>query len=69
MRYRSSDDLTAAHIGARVTVRHRLPEGALSDVIGTLEAVTETMLDIRDRTGALRRIARADVTAARVHPG
>ena len=55
-------------VGSRVTVRVRLDDGALSDVLGVLEACDDAIYEIRDRTGALRRVARADVVAAKVVP-
>jgi ribosome maturation factor RimP len=66
MRFRSSTVLEPAHVGRRVTVRRRLPDGKSSDVVGTLEACDETTLVVRDRHGEAWRIARADVVAARL---
>jgi hypothetical protein len=53
-------------LGRRVTVRYRLPASGFSDVIGILETCDERNFGIRDRSGALRTIARDDVVAAKV---
>ena len=53
-------------LGRRVTVRHRLSSGGFSDVIGVLETCDESTFGLRDRTGAFRVVARADVVAAKV---
>lgn len=66
MRFRSADRLDPSHVGRRVTVRRRLPGGALSDVVGVLEELDDVTVAIRDRTGALVRVARTEVVAARV---
>ena len=55
-------------VGSRVTVRVRLDDGALSDVLGVLEGCDDTAFEIRVRTGALRRVARETVVAAKVVP-
>ena len=53
-------------IGRRVTVRYRLRSTGLSDVLGILETCDERAFGVRDRTGTLRTIERADVVAAKV---
>jgi hypothetical protein len=53
-------------LGRRVTVRYRLPSSGYSDVIGILETCDEHTFGIRDRTGALRTIVRADLVAGKV---
>ena len=55
-------------VGSRVTVRVRVDDGALSDVLGVLERCDESTFQIRDRAGELRRVSRADVVAAKVVP-
>lgn len=55
-------------VGSRVTVRVRVDEGTLSDVLGVLEGCDESSFEIRVRTGELRRVSRADVVAAKVVP-
>jgi hypothetical protein len=68
MKYRSSDQLAPEHIGRRVTVRRRLDEGGLGDVLGILEDVDEESVRVRIASGDVRSIARALIVAARVHP-
>lgn len=53
-------------LGRRVTVRYRLRTTGLSDVLGILETCDEKRFGVRDRTGTLRTIERADVVAAKV---
>jgi hypothetical protein len=53
MRYRSVDRLSSDDIGQRVTVRRRLPEGGSTDVLGVLEALTDSKLTVRDKHGEL----------------
>ena len=53
-------------LGRRVTVRHKLPKGGYSDVIGILETCDERTFGIRDRTGTLRHVDRSEVVAAKV---
>ena len=55
-------------VGRRVTVRYRLPSGKLTDVLGDLEGCDETTFEVRARDGAVRRVTRADVVAAKVVP-
>lgn len=55
-------------LGRRVTVRFRLHAKGLSDVVGVLESCDESTFGVRDRSGTLRRIDRADVVAAKVVP-
>ncbi len=56
-------------VGTRVSVRRRLTEPSdgpsHSDVLGILEAVSETALVVRTRHDALVTVARAEVTASR----
>ncbi|MDR1118012.1 MAG: hypothetical protein LBL01_01760 [Bifidobacteriaceae bacterium] len=49
-------------LGARVTIRRRLPEGGYSDWVGVLEEASAAELAVRRRTGELRRF-RADQIA------
>lgn len=66
MRYRSVDSLGPGHVGCRVTVRRRLDEGGLSDVVGMLEYFNPSELGVRDRHGRLVWIPHDTVTAARI---
>lgn len=66
MPFRYVDDLGCEDLGRRVTVRFRLNASALTDVVGVLETCDDATFGVRDRTGTLRRIERADVVAAKV---
>jgi ribosome maturation factor RimP len=66
MRYRSVDRLSSDDIGQRVTVRRRLPEGGSTDVLGVLEALTDSKLTVRDKHGDLVEVERAAIVASRV---
>jgi hypothetical protein len=64
-------DLTGAHVGTRVVVRRRLPDGQYGDVLGVLESWPEDAsgaVVVRDRQGTEHRIARADVVAGKPVP-
>jgi hypothetical protein len=65
-RYRSVDELGPEHVGRRVTVRRRLPDGMLGDVIGVLEKLDDKELVILDRRGHRNTISIGDMVAARV---
>jgi hypothetical protein len=49
-------------LGVRVTIRRRLPEGGFTDTVGTLEAAGPDFVEVRHRSGDLRRIS-ADLIA------
>ena len=57
--------LSPDDIGARVSVRHRMPDG-LTDVVGDLESMDADQLAIRRSDGSLVVIDFASVVAARV---
>ena len=59
--------LAEADVGRRVVVRRRLPDGRLSDLLGVLQRWDDEVV-VRDRSGALRTAARADVVAAKRVP-
>jgi N-acetylglutamate synthase len=67
MRYRPKDRLSPEDVGRRVTVRHRLPDGASTDVVGELLAVGDA-IEVRKRDGSVASISADAVIAARVHP-
>lgn len=67
MRFRGRDPLRAGDIGRRVTVRHRLPDGASTDVVGELLATGE-IVEVRRKDGTIARIDASQILAARVHP-
>lgn len=58
--------LSRSDVGARVTVRMRLPTSGLSDVVGELESLDDETLAIRRRDGELVSVATADVVVAKV---
>lgn len=60
--------LSARDIGHRVVVRHRLPGGQQTDVLGVLESYAADSLTVRHTDSTPHRIALADVTAAKPIP-
>ena len=66
MRFVYEVNVGCEDLGRRVTVRYRLRSTGLSDVLGILETCDEETFGVRDRTGTLRTIERADVVAAKV---
>jgi len=55
-------------VGSRVSVRHRLPSGLLTDVLGHLESWHEGLLVVRRGDGGATQVHERDVVAARVVP-
>ena len=66
MEYRSVDRIQPQHVGHRVTVRRRLPEGGATDVIGICEHADISSITVRTHEGARITIGRSDIIAARV---
>jgi N-acetylglutamate synthase len=60
--------LSAADVGRRVVVRHRLPDGRATDVLGELLALDGAALAVRREDGAVVRVPLPDVVAARPVP-
>ena len=60
--------LGGARLGERWVVRHRLPDGSATDVIGWLEAVDPTSVRLSVAGGAARVIERATIVVARRAP-
>lgn len=58
-------DLSPDDVGARVSVRHRRPDG-VADVVGDLDFLDADQLAVRHRDGTLLTVARRHVVAARV---
>ena len=54
-------------VGHRVVVRHRLPDGMLSDLLGDLLA-WDALVVVRDRHGVDHAVRRADVALAKRVP-
>ena len=59
--------LTEDDVGARVVVRRRLADGGTGDLLGELVR-WDAQVAVRDRTGVLHEVARADVVAAKRVP-
>ncbi len=55
-------------VGHRVVVRSLLPDGSATDHLGELVALDEVGLQVQPDNGPLRRVAGADVVAAKVVP-
>ncbi|MDR0592637.1 MAG: hypothetical protein LBG60_05130 [Bifidobacteriaceae bacterium] len=51
-------------LGARVTIRRRLPEGGYADTVGTLERAEPGYVEVRHRSGRLRRVEAASIAIA-----
>jgi ribosome maturation factor RimP len=66
VKYRSVDQLESQHVGHRVTVRRRLPEGGYSDVVGVLEHAGPAFVTVRTHDGQRHEIVRSEIAAARV---
>jgi len=61
--------VTRDHVGQRVTLRRRLPDGSLSDVVGTLEGwADDGVLTVRTRRDDLVSVDDSAVVASRVIP-
>lgn len=58
--------IARADVGRRVTVRRRIEDGRLSDVVGVLEAWDDGVLVVRRRSGEAASVPEADVVAAKV---
>ena len=60
--------LDTGDVGQRVVVRHRLPDGRLTDVLGVLERWDDEAAVVRSRTGDETFVARADLVAGKRIP-
>lgn len=60
-------EVWGGRVGARVVVRHRLPDGRLSDALGDLVAAAPEALVVRTARGEVR-VAAADVVTGKVVP-
>jgi hypothetical protein len=56
------------HVGTRVVVRRRLPDGGYGDLLGTLVSWSQDGLVVRDRHDAEHAVPLADVVAAKPVP-
>lgn len=60
--------LSARDIGHRVVVRHKLPGGQLTDVLGVLQAYAEDALVVRHADSTLHKVRLEAVSAAKPIP-
>jgi GNAT superfamily N-acetyltransferase len=60
--------ISAADVGSRVSVRRKLPEGGLGDVLGELTGWSDGALTVRRKDGTSVRIAETDLVAGKVIP-
>ena len=60
--------LGTADVGSRVVVRHRLPDGRATDVLGDLARLDADGLAVRRPDGTVVEVAASDVVAARPVP-
>jgi GNAT superfamily N-acetyltransferase len=60
--------LSARDIGHRVVVRHRLPGGRLTDVLGVLQTLDADSLVVRHADSTLHQVRLTDVNAAKPIP-
>jgi hypothetical protein len=60
-------DLGPADVGSRVVVRHALPAGGTSDLLGVLLAWDEQVV-VRDRSGVEHAVDRTAVVAGKPVP-
>lgn len=60
--------ITAADVGSRVSVRRKLPEGGLGDVLGELTGWSGGVLTVRRKDGSSVDVAEADLVAGKVVP-
>lgn len=61
-------DVSAADVGARVVVRHALPAGGATDVLGELVAWADGVLTIASRTGEVQVEQSALLAVKRIPP-
>ena len=58
--------ISPADVGARITIRRRLPDGRPTDVVGDLESWDDGVLAIRRRDGELVQVPAGEVVTGRV---
>ena len=61
-------NVTPGDVGARVSLRRRLAEGGLGDVLGVLEAWQDGVLTVRRRDDSTVTVDEADVVAVKQVP-
>ena len=60
--------ITPADVGKRVTVRYRIDDGQLTDVLGYLRIWRDAQLVVEKESGELVLVSEHDVVAAKVIP-
>ncbi len=65
---RYTRDVTAADLPVRVSLRRRLPEGGLGDVLGVLHTWSDGALTVRRRDETEVTVQEADVVALKRVP-
>jgi hypothetical protein len=65
---RYTRDVGPSDVGVRVSLRRRLAEGGLGDVLGVLEAWQDGRLAVRRRDGSVAEVREADVVAVKRVP-
>jgi hypothetical protein len=65
---RYTRDVGAGDTGVRVSLRRRLRQGGLGDVVGVVERWDGGVVRVRDRRDVLHEVAEADVVAAKRVP-
>ena len=60
-----ADVLVPARLGERWVIRHRLPDGSATDVVGWVDAMTPTTVTVTTAAGQPYEVDRTDVVAAR----
>ncbi len=60
--------ISAADVGSRVSVRRKLAEGGLGDVLGELTAWADGVLTVRRKDGSSVSVAQIDLVAGKVVP-
>ena len=65
---RYTRDVGPGDSGVRVSMRRRLPEGGMGDVVGELLGWADGVARVRDRRGVEHEVAEADVVAAKRVP-
>ena len=61
-------DVSPTDLGVRVSLRRRLAEGGLGDVLGVLESWQDGVLVLRRRDGSAVSVTEADVVAVKRVP-
>lgn len=61
-------DAGAGDVGVRVSLRRRLPEGGLGDVLGVVRRWSDGVVEVERRDGTTVVVAEADVVAAKRVP-